>query len=116
MLSPDSNLFFSIRFLSGITVVVPIDRCLNVYELEFWQESSHATTRLDLYSRSLAVASPDEGCRGTKSGGSGGRQSPGGVQGQNHGGSDSKARCDTITATINSLSGHTISWAKEMRR
>ena len=24
-------------------------------------------------------------------------------------------RCDTITATINSLTGHTISWAKEMR-
>ena len=90
MLSPDSDLFSSIRFLSGITVVVPIDRCLNVYELEFWQESSHATTRLDLYSRSLAVASADEGCRGTKSG-SGGRQSPGGVQGLNHGGSDSKA-------------------------
>jgi len=24
-------------------------------------------------------------------------------------------RCDTITATINSLTGHTISWAKEIR-
>lgn len=90
MLSPDSDLFSSIRFLSGISVVVSIDRCLNVYELEFWQESSHATTRLDLYSDLSQWRLQTIGGRGTKSGVRW-TESPGEVQGLNHGGSDSKA-------------------------